>query len=346
MKASHIINRNSIESILVTGRIVEQFLSEYCHNKSSKINVPPNILDDCLSDIGLRLRPFLLRISYESDIRSFNEILPVAAGIELIQLSTLMIDDILDDSLIRNGKPSIFRKCGTKKALIYGTIMASMGISLVTETLIKNNTLKNRLVVLKLLTDTHINIYSGQSMDLDLEGDVNISEQQYYEIISKTTACFILAPLVAGAMLWDAPSVLVSQLESVGYSLGMAYQIRDDVVDLLGDPELTGKPKALDLHERKMRLPVIHALRCLSSKERNRIVELLERHGDLTVTEVEEETMLLEQAGSIEYAINKAKEYCLKADEVVDTLASEFEHLKGHLRSVSKLISCFGDEWD
>ena len=346
MEPNALTENQILKLIVATGDKTSLFLLDYCCNKLSHLETVYEIVKYCLPDVGLRFRPFMLRISYGAGKGSFDNIIEIAAGIELVQISTLVIDDVLDNSSLRNGELSVCKKWGMKQAITLGTIMSSTGLNLVAEGLVRNHVLKNRLDVLQLLEQTHSEIYVGQFIDLEFEGNIDMSEQQYIEMISKTTACFIQAPLVAGAMLWDAPPVLISQLKRIGYNLGMAYQIRDDVIDLLGDTELTGKPKAIDVYDRKMRLPMIQALRCIDSVSRSRLLELLESKENLTTKEVEEVLDLFKQAGSIKYSINKTKEYCLKADELVDTLDSEFDIMKNHLHGVSKLISYFGDEWD
>jgi len=165
-------------------------------------------------------------------------------------------------------------------------------------------------------------------------------------MVSKTTACFIQTPLVVGAMLWGAPAKMISLLEEVGLKLGMAYQLRDDVIDLIGDSECTGKTRAMDIFDKKMRLPVIHAMTYLKSKNRERLLKLFEARVNLTESEVEEIVNLLECAGSIEYTVNKTKEYCSEAYAMTKMLGQRTEVLAEQLRAVSRLTSFFGNGWD
>jgi len=303
-------------------------------------------MEYCLADIGLRFRPHLLRIAYEQGGGTSDNVLPIAAGIELMQASTLVIDDVLDKSTVRNGKPSVFAKWGAERAVVAGTVMSSAGLALISRSLGESSRLKNTLSVVALLLRTHTEIYVGQFMDLDSEADAEVSEEEYFETISRTTASFIGAPLVIGAMLWGAPNSLISTLREVGLKLGLAYQLRDDIIDIIGEPDLTGKPRAGDVYNRKMRLPVIHALACLRSKHKERLLELFQRQDGLTDSEVEEIILLLESAGSIKYATNETRQLCSEADAMTNMLDPRFELLGDRLRSISKLISCFDDGCD
>jgi geranylgeranyl pyrophosphate synthase len=345
MKPSSFIDENVIQCIVSTGDMVEKFLNEHYVSKYVNYKQLTRMAQYIVPDMGLRLRPFLLRVSYEGGERTFDNILPLAAGIELIQLSTLVIDDILDESPIRNGKLSVSKKWGIKNAVAGGIALFSEGLTLICDALGEKNHKKNTNAVLRLITQTHTDIYIGQIMDIQYEKDIAVSEKQYLDMICKTTAAFIQTSLAIGAMIWDAPSTLVSKLKKVGYNLGMAYQIRDDVIDLLGEPELTGKPNALDLHDRKMRLPVIHALKYLDLESKNRLIKLIEGPDDLSADEVEEILYLLEKTESVRYVMNETKRYCYEADTIVNTIAPEFGCLKQNLYNISKLISHFDNNF-
>ena len=335
--------KDTLETARGTGRTVEQFLREYC---SSVLHRPEALVRACegsLADIGLRIRPFLLRMSCQEGAIVFDEIVPVAAGVEMIQLSTLVIDDILDESPLRNNKPSIFAQHGTKECLSIGTIMSSLGFRLIAEGLEENRNLKNNTAVIQLFSRTHADIYIGQYFDLRFEGDISVSENQYFDMISKTTACFIQAPLVAGAMLWDACLEITNTLEKAGLSLGMAYQIRDDVIDVIGDSECTGKPIGGDLRRRKMRLPLIQALRELSGRKERKLVDVL-RETSLSDGALSEALSLISESGSIDYCISKTKEYCERAADTINMLSEDLAPLKAHFCVVANWISSFEDK--
>lgn len=327
--------------MIKTGHAVETYLREQKLTALTGCESLIEAIDDCLSDIGLLIRSYLLRVAYEERSGTFDSVLPIAGGIELIQLSTLVIDDVLDRSPIRNGRESVFAKWGAERAVATGTVMSSMGFALVSQTLEADPNLENALSIIKLLTLTHRDIYAGQFMDLSFEGDIAVSEEQYFETIRRTTASFIGAPLVIGAMLWDAPKDAISALEEAGLKLGLAYQIRDDVIDIIGDPECTGKPEAMDIQDRKMRLPAIHAFANLNPVERDRLRFLWDDSDGAGESKIGEIISLFEFAGSIQYSIESVKRFCSQADATIEKLRVQFPMLTDRLRAVSSLIVCF-----
>ncbi len=334
--------KDTLETARKTGQVVEQFLQEYCFSALQGQEELARACEGNLTDIGLRIRPFLLRASCQGGAITFDKIVPVAAGVEMIQLSTLIIDDILDESPLRNNKPSIFVREGAKACLSIGTIMSSLGLRLIADGLKKNRNLKNNIAVIQLFSQTHADIYIGQYLDLRFEGDISVSENQYLDMISRTTACFVQASLVAGAMLWDASPEIIKTLEKAGLSLGMAYQIRDDVVDVIGDSECTGKPVGGDLRRRKMRLPLIQALQELSGKRRRKLADLL-RATSLSDGALSEALNLISESGSIDYCISKTKEYCERAADTINMLSEDLAPLKAHFCVVTNCISSFED---
>lgn len=332
----------TLRAAIATGEAVDIFLRAYVGSQFSKYRRLRAVIDYILPDIGVRLRPFLLRASYEAGGRRFEEVLPVAAAIELLQLSTLVVDDFLDESPTRNRKPSVAQQWGVKNALCVAMVMSSAGLALLSETLGAGGHFKNTSDVAALISQAHADVYVGQFLDLSYECDVAVSEEDYYAMISKTTGAFIRASLVAGAMLWDAPKDVVVTLGEAGRGLGMAYQLRDDVIDIIGDPECTGKQKTGDIKQRKMRLPVIHALRH-APEHADRLAELLRRKRPLEESEVQAVTCLLHASGSLDYAMAVTKEFCARAVRSTTRLRPELKTLVRHLRSIAQLISSFQD---
>ena len=136
---------------------------------------------------------------------------------------------------------------------------------------------------------------------------------------------------------------MISPLEKIGHFLGLAYQLRDDAIDIIGDPEFTGKPRAGDIRQRKMRLPMIHGLRNAGA-ERDKLVKLIRSEKKLTGPEVEYVIDLLCRTGSVDYTIEKTREYCQRAIEEAEKLPEEQSSLKENLRNVALLISSFQED--
>ena len=336
----HARKQEVLHTISASGDAVQAFFQDY---RFDEVVQDPDVVQQirsCLSDIGLRLRPFLLRAGFEAGSDVFARILPLAAGVELIQISTLVVDDILDESPLRNNEPSVFARRGPKESLAIGAIMSSLGLSLIAKQFAQDAGLKNSHSVLNLLACTHARIYEGQILDMRFEGHTDISEVQYFDMIYKTTACFIQASLVVGAQLWNAPADIINALEDIGRAIGMAYQIRDDVIDVIGDSECTGKPVGGDIRRSKMRLPVIRALSKLQGEDRGSLKHLLSGKG-LSDEAVRKAHALTQKTDSVDYCISVTKQYCEEARQFIKQLPNDLVVLRDQLDSIAKLISSF-----
>lgn len=342
--ASTVADQQSLEMIAATDASVGRYLQEYCTSKLSILKTFSHIVGQTLPDAGVRLRPILLRVGYEAGGRSFENILPIAAGIELMQISTLVIDDVLDKSSIRNAKPTVYAEWGMEQAVATGTAMSSMGLNLVANALHETKGLNNSVLILGMLLQVQVDIYVGQFMDMAFEGDAKILEEQYLEMISKTTGSFIQASLVVGGMLWDAPQDVISAFRDIGIALGMAYQLRDDAIDVIGEAEYTGKPVAGDIRQRRMRLPVIHALARSNGSKADPVLGAFMGSRALEDLQVESIVDSLIRSGSVYYTFMKAKDYCKRAVDSINTLPSEYGNTADQLRTIAHLIGSFEEE--
>ncbi|MCK4341605.1 MAG: polyprenyl synthetase family protein [Phycisphaerae bacterium] len=324
-------------------------VGEYLHNwfaVKSEMYVPlGDIIGHSLGESGLRIRPFLLFASYAAGGGASDSVLKIAGGIELIQISTLLVDDVLDDASTRNCAASVLCQWGPMQAVIAGIVLASAGLSIIAEGVDGDafDSCAEKLKIVRLFNDTHRRIYVGQAMDLEFEGRLEVGEDKYFEMIGETTACFVQAPLVAGAMLWNGPAGLIEVLNRAGMDLGMAYQIRDDVLDIIGDPECIGKPRAGDIRQRKMRLPLIHALRKAEQADADKVRKLLKQPRSLNEDEVNVVLEVIDRAGGVEYAIQKTQEYAEKAIGASEELQSDYAALAQQLTAIAKLIGTFDD---
>jgi geranylgeranyl pyrophosphate synthase len=134
---------------------------------------------------------------------------------------------------------------------------------------------------------------------------------------------------------------MISLLGEVGMKLGLAYQVRDDIIDIIGEPPLTGKPRAIDVFGRKMRLPVIYALSNLTANQIERFLTVW--GGDVQVgeTQLEEIIRMLEHSGSIKYCINKVRMFCSEVQMALEKLRTASHILADQLWEVASLISQF-----
>jgi octaprenyl-diphosphate synthase len=170
-----------------------------------------------------------------------------AGVVELIHTATLVHDDLLDDARLRRRVETVNRKFGERAAVLLGDYIYSRGFSISTEV----------RGVSRLLADTTHTICEGELLQIGSAGDVNLLEERYFEIIAKKTAILYGMSCRLGARLSKGSKRQVDALERFGHLLGMAFQIADDALDLIGDEQKVGKSLGTDLAKGKLTLPLI-----------------------------------------------------------------------------------------
>lgn len=264
----------------------------------------------------------------------------IAKSLELMKSSTLIMDDFLDKSSLRNGMPSLYAKFGGEEAGLIAEILKSTASIAFSAELIKLNDLDKNDVLkcLLLFEDTYRTVCMGQLDDLRAckgfwNGD-NVTEKDYYEIIKKTTAVFIQLPVLLGAIMNRFNIKLENSLRKYGLYIGLAYQIRDDVIDLVGEPSSTGKPLGGDITEKKVRLPLIYALKHGRPEQISKIRNIY-RKKQLTSKDLFIVIELFTEIGSINYCNQIARNYCSAAIKSIKALPTD---LRGQLEDVAMML--------
>jgi octaprenyl-diphosphate synthase len=198
------------------------------------------------------LRPSLLLLSWRATADS--EVVPksvetAAAVVELIHLATLVHDDILDEADIRRGTRTINSLCGNEAAVMLGDYLLSSAFHLC-------STIK-RVELNILLGEVTNTLCAGELVQLSHRNNVDLSLSSYFQIIRDKTASLIAASCEMGSLLGGGDDGIVSVLRGFGGSVGTAFQIRDDLLDLLAKKIDIGKPAGRDLEKGKLTLPII-----------------------------------------------------------------------------------------
>lgn len=239
---------------------------------------------------GKRIRPILILLAYEvAGGLDDEQIFPLALAFELIHTATLVHDDINDKAKHRRGVPTIHEVAGYEKALISGDWLFVQGFGLGG---------KYGEAIVKIVADSCARIASSELKQLSHINDIATTPEDYYSIVRGKTAGPFAAGCNAAALLAGANSTLATDMREFGMELGTAFQIVDDLLDILGD-ERMGKPRGADVIEGKMTLPLIHALTLLHGKSRTRLAEIIVDFHDELWDELIE---LLAEAGSLDYA--------------------------------------------
>jgi geranylgeranyl diphosphate synthase type II len=204
-----------------------------------------------LSVGGKRLRPVLMMLAYELWKENGEDVLQQAVALEMYHNFTLLHDDVMDNADMRRGRPTVHKKWDVNTAILSGDNMLCLSVKW----------MGTNPEVLKTFIDTTIEIGHGQQFDVDFEKRDDVTEEEYIEMIRLKTSVLLACALKIGALLAGAPKEDVSRLYDFGVSLGLAFQLQDDYLDVYGDPEKFGKKIGGDILCNKKTYMLINAMR-------------------------------------------------------------------------------------
>ena len=198
---------------------------------------------------GKRLRPALALLCGRVNEYAPSSLVPFAAALEMLHTATLIHDDIVDEADLRRGEPTLNVRVNNSVAVLVGDYMFAQSAAHTAAT--------GHLGVITSFARTAMTIIGGQIDEAWYDGGLHLTKEQYLRRIgSKTAALFALAAR-GGAMLSNAPDGAVAALEQYGYRLGLAFQIVDDILDVVGDERSLGKPVGSDVRQGTVTLPAI-----------------------------------------------------------------------------------------
>jgi octaprenyl-diphosphate synthase len=257
---------------------------------------------------GKRIRPSLLLLA--SHVLGFSgpSAIRLGAVVEMVHTATLVHDDIIDGADTRRGRPSPNTTWGNEKCVLAGDWLYMQAFRVALE--------EKSLRILDVLIKLTQQMVEGELLQIQLLGKA-VSEAQYYDLIFRKTACLFSGSMRLGAVLAGATEEQENNLATFGRSVGLAFQIVDDVLDLTATEEVLGKPVASDLREGKATLPVIHSIDHGTARDRQAIQRVLEDQAFERVTR-EQIQEILKRNGSVEYAMAAADHY---ADQARQALA-------------------------
>ncbi len=247
----------------------------------------------------------------------YRPALPLAVAYELAHASALVQDDIIDNSDLRRGKSSIVRKYGLSIAILAANLllfnvpkkMAEYG-SMGGESIAK---------LFDMLGESCRAATLGEFFDLELAKSAEVSEAEYENMVLLKTASMLGAPCAGGAIVGGAAEGEVSLAYKFGEQLGIAYQMQDDILDLVGDERSLGKPVFTDMRGGKKNIVLIHALKNCSEEERDFLNRLFGRH-DYEQEEITGARAIFRKYGSIDYSLGKVSGHLTEAKRSLKSL--------------------------
>lgn len=255
---------------------------------------------------GKMVRPTLLLLSSEIEGAGETRAAAYAAVLELIHLATLVHDDAVDHSVLRRGMPTINSLFTHQVAVIAGDFLYSRAI----QELVRLDDMD----VLRVISDAANELTIGEMRQLGALDALAFSESDYEFLIKCKTAALFKAACDVGA-LCGAPRFR-SQLARFGERLGMAFQVQDDLLDYTEDSGTTGKPTGLDLKEHKVTLPLIEALRRVSTDQRA-VIERLFAMPEPSDTDIARVVEIVRETGGLDFARRRGEEYASQAEEAL-----------------------------
>ncbi len=258
---------------------------------------------------GKLLRPALLLLTGRAagELTTAHPVL--GAVVELVHVATLVHDDVLDEADIRRRVATVNRLWGNERAVLLGDFVYSHAYRLC-------STLESQYAA-QLIGQTAVTVCEGEMMQVANRNNYELTEGEYFDIITRKTAALIETCCHLGAYYAGADADTVRQMCIFGRSLGVAFQIVDDLLDLTGDESQVGKSLGRDISEGELTLPLIHLLNSGTDRQRDRLLELLA--GDAP-TRQREITSILRQSDGVAYAQDVAEQQVAAARQSVAQL--------------------------
>lgn len=251
---------------------------------------------------GKRVRPALTLLAARYGKKDINTILPLAAAVELIHMASLVHDDIIDNSKLRRGKPTIRAENGNNFALNFGDILFTKALTLVNE---YNNPQINQL-----LAKASMEMSKGEMKQILSAYDLNLSVKEYLYRIKRKTSYLIAYSCEVGALASGADIITAKILSRYGHYIGMSYQIIDDILDFTAEEESMGKPVGSDLRQGIITIPVILALKEDEGSLRSK---LYKSYRNNTSEGIDDIVNNIKETGNIKKSKKLADTYVYKA---------------------------------
>jgi octaprenyl-diphosphate synthase len=246
---------------------IKSFKIEFNHALKSDVNLIQTVSRFLIKQKGKRIRPILTmlasRVCGEPDKSTYR----AAAMIELLHIATLIHDDVVDGAIKRRRIFALNRIWGNKLSVLMGDYVLSKSLAYM---------IKLRdFDILELISKTAEFMSSGEIIQLDYRFKRHPTEEIYFKLIHQKTASLIAAACEVGALTTSKSKQDCISMNSFGYNLGIAYQMKDDLFDLCGNEFSMGKDKGIDVKKNNLTLPVIYSFQSLPSKERKKLLSLV-----------------------------------------------------------------------
>jgi len=277
---------------------------------------------------GKRLRPALVRLAAAATGLPYdaNRVIKLGAAMEMIHMATLIHDDVIDDAATRRGKPTAFSQYGNTASILGGDVLLAKAMKILAE--------DGDLAIIRTVSQAVVELAEGEVRELELRGEMMVSEADHLQVIRMKTASFIECCCRIGAMTATSEQAVQDSVGAYGHHLGMAFQIVDDLLDFRGDSQKTGKPLATDFREGQATLPLLYLIPELNAEETSFVTKKFGNGS--TEADIAQIIDWMNTRGSLNHADQDAREHGSLANLSLANLPDSPE--KNLMLSVTKFV--------
>ena len=288
---------------------MDEFEKKFRLSMKSKVMLLDKITGYIVRRKGKQMRPLFVFLTAGASGEISEATYRGASLIELLHTASLVHDDIVDDASTRRGFFSVNALWKNKIAVLVGDFLLAKGMLLSME--------NDDIDLLRITTEPVKEMSEGELLQMAKSKTLDITEDVYYQVIRQKTASLIKSCCKVGACSSGADEEVITKMGEFGLAVGMAFQIKDDLFDY-GTFEI-GKPRGIDIKEKKITLPLIYALNKTSRLERKRIKRLIKNSAKKPKL-VHEVIDFVKASGGIDYAVSVMEKYHQKAKDILNTL--------------------------
>jgi len=300
------LNLNEIKAPIEKNLV--EFEKKFRSSMQSSVPLLDTITKYIIKRKGKQMRPMFVFLTAGMCGDITDASFRAASLIELLHTATLVHDDVVDDSNERRGFFSINALWKNKIAVLVGDYLLSKGLLLSID--------NNDFELLRIVSNATREMSEGELLQIEKARRLDISEAIYFEIIRKKTASLIASCCATGAASSGASTEVINKLHQFGEYVGVAFQIRDDLFDYQQENH-SGKPKGLDIRDKKMTLPLIYLLSKSTILQKRHIIHIVRNHST-EPERVEEVINLVKNSGGIEYAHEMMMKYCTLSNDIIN----------------------------
>ena len=290
-------------------KIVNKYLN-------SKLNGNPKKLYDAAGHLivngGKRLRPYMVIRSCQILGGKSSTAMIAASAVEMVHNFTLVHDDIMDNDEMRHGVPTVHKKFGMPIAILAGDVLFSKAFQIISESKLSPNANTH---LISRLAKACVDVCEGQLLDIKMADEKRIpTEKEYITMIGKKTAALFDVSCAMGAICATNKPKDISNLSTFGRNLGIAFQITDDLIGVMGDPKVTKKPVGNDLREGKKSLPILMAIKLAKGNEKKIILKAF-GNSKISKKDLNMAVEVIRSLGIEEKVRNQALKYAEKSEK-------------------------------